>query len=150
MLHMDNHFSLVLALCILIISNSCICTHGNGLSSSVTMKSPPRPPATVNVGALLAYNTTMGRVAKQAIEMALEDVNNSPSLLNGTQLVLTMMDSNCSAFLGTAAGTVLSPSIGLMLFTWAFELPNLKQQVDALENLEMFMKLRILWSSFSC
>jgi len=107
MLHMDNHFSLVLALCILIISNSCICTHGNGLSSSVTMKSPPRPPATVNVGALLAYNTTMGRVAKQAIEMALEDVNNSPSLLNGTQLVLTMMDSNCSAFLGTAAALEL-------------------------------------------
>lgn len=108
MLHTGNHFSLVLGFCIFIISKSCICAHGheNGLSNSV-ITPPPRPPATVNVGALLAYNTTMGRVAKQAIEMAVEDVNNSPSLLNATQLLLTMMDSNCSAFIGTAAALEL-------------------------------------------
>ncbi|KAH9328311.1 hypothetical protein KI387_000419, partial [Taxus chinensis] len=64
-------------------------------------------PATVNVGALVAYNTTIGRVAKKAIELALEDVNNDETVLNGTQLVLTMMDSNCSAFIGTSAALEL-------------------------------------------
>jgi len=103
---MDNTFSLmpfvVLGFCILIISNSCICAYENESgSSSIPIRIPP--PVTVNVGALLAYNTTIGRVAKQAIELALEDVNNSPSLLSETRLVLTMMDSSCSAFIGTAA-----------------------------------------------
>ncbi|XP_057866287.2 glutamate receptor 3.3 isoform X3 [Cryptomeria japonica] len=64
-------------------------------------------PATVNVGALVAYNTTIGRVAKKAIELALEDINNDETLLNGTRLVLTMMDSNCSAFIGTSAALEL-------------------------------------------
>eukprot|EP01018_Ginkgo_biloba_P018050 Gb_20693 [translate_table: standard] len=67
-------------------------------------------PASVNVGALVAYNTTIGKVAKRAIQMALEDVNRNASVLNGTRLVLTMMDSNCSAFIGTAAEGNAIPS----------------------------------------
>ncbi|KAH9328287.1 hypothetical protein KI387_000395, partial [Taxus chinensis] len=74
----------------------CLCLAQNGAR-----------PATVNVGALVAYRTTIGRVAKKAIELALEDVNNSETVLNGTQLKLTMMDSNCSAFIGTSAALEL-------------------------------------------
>eukprot|EP01018_Ginkgo_biloba_P018042 Gb_41411 [translate_table: standard] len=64
-------------------------------------------PASVNVGALLAYNSIIGKVARIAIQLALEDVNRNTSVLNGTRLVLTMMDSNCSAFIGTAAALEL-------------------------------------------
>lgn len=60
-------------------------------------------PDVVNIGALVAYDSTIGKVAKKTIELALEDVNSDSSVLNGTRLELTMMDTNCSAFLGTAA-----------------------------------------------
>ncbi|GLJ46365.1 hypothetical protein SUGI_0977280 [Cryptomeria japonica] len=76
---------------------TCLCLTQNG-----------DRPATVNLGALAAYNSTIGRVAKKAIELALEDVNNDKTLLNRTRLVLTMMDSNCSAFIGTSAALELS------------------------------------------
>jgi ionotropic glutamate receptor len=48
----------------------------------------------VNVGALFAFNSAIGRVAKTAIELAVNDVNNNENLLNGTKLVLTMVDSS--------------------------------------------------------
>jgi ionotropic glutamate receptor len=54
----------------------------------------------VNVGALFAFNSAIGIVAKTAIELAVNDVNNNENLLNGTKLVLTMVDSNCNAFVG--------------------------------------------------
>ncbi|GLJ46345.1 hypothetical protein SUGI_0976910 [Cryptomeria japonica] len=74
----------------------CLCLAQNGAR-----------PATVNVGALVAYHTTIGRVAKKAIELAVEDVNNDKTVLNGTKLVLTMMDTNCTAFIGTSAALEL-------------------------------------------
>ncbi|GLJ46358.1 hypothetical protein SUGI_0977190 [Cryptomeria japonica] len=60
---------------------------------------------TVNVGALFAVNSAFGKMAKKAVELAVEDVNGNFSVLNGTKLVMTFMDSNCSTFLGTFAGT---------------------------------------------
>lgn len=74
----------------------CLCLAQNGTR-----------PATVHVGALVAYDTTIGRVAKKAIELAVEDVNKDKTVLNGTKLVLTMMDTNCSAFIGTSAALEL-------------------------------------------
>ncbi|GLJ46350.1 hypothetical protein SUGI_0977080 [Cryptomeria japonica] len=74
----------------------CLCLAQNGTR-----------PATVNVGALVAYDTTIGRVAKKAIELAVEDVNKDGTVLNGTKLVLTMMDTNCTAFIGTSAALEL-------------------------------------------
>ncbi|GLJ56035.1 hypothetical protein SUGI_1203140 [Cryptomeria japonica] len=61
-------------------------------------------PLVANVGALFAFDSTIGRVAKAAMELAVKDVNNNHSLLSGTKLELSMVDSNCSAFIGTAAG----------------------------------------------
>ncbi|XP_057858430.2 glutamate receptor 3.4 isoform X2 [Cryptomeria japonica] len=64
-------------------------------------------PEIINIGALLAYNTTIGDVARRAIELAVEDVNKNSSVLNGNRLVLSMVDSNCSAWIGTAAALEL-------------------------------------------
>eukprot|EP01018_Ginkgo_biloba_P018045 Gb_41412 [translate_table: standard] len=66
-----------------------------------------RRPAVVNVGALFAFKSTIGKVAKKAIELAVEDINGNTRVLNGTRLVLTMMDSNCSAFIGTSSALEL-------------------------------------------
>ncbi|XP_020582004.1 glutamate receptor 3.1-like isoform X2 [Phalaenopsis equestris] len=55
-------------------------------------------PATVNIGAILALNSTIGRVARVAINVAVKDVNSDPSVLRGTRLVVHQQDSNCNAF----------------------------------------------------
>lgn len=64
-------------------------------------------PAVVNVGAIFSFNSTIGRVAKVAIEAAVEDVNSNSSVLPGTKLVMQMQDSNCSGFLGMVGGRFL-------------------------------------------
>ncbi|CAL9753311.1 unnamed protein product [Musa acuminata subsp. burmannicoides] len=58
-----------------------------------------RPP-TVHIGALFSHNSTIGRVAKVAIDAAVSDVNADPSVLQGTKLVVEMQDSNCNSFIG--------------------------------------------------
>ncbi|XP_058220528.1 glutamate receptor 3.3 [Rhododendron vialii] len=57
-------------------------------------------PAVVNVGAIFSFNSTIGRVAKIAIEEAVKDVNSNSSVLPGTKIVVQMQNSNCSGFLG--------------------------------------------------
>lgn len=64
-------------------------------------------PDVVNVGAILSYDTIIGRAAKAAMEMAVDDVNKDPTVLNGTQVKLIMEDSNCSVFLGSMKGNSL-------------------------------------------
>ncbi|KAG6648271.1 hypothetical protein CIPAW_07G135700 [Carya illinoinensis] len=71
----------------------------SGLPSSFSKNVSSRP-AIVNIGALFTFNSTIGRVAKIAIEEAVKDVNSNSSILHGTKLVVTMHDSNCSGFLG--------------------------------------------------
>lgn len=63
-----------------------------------------RPP-TVHIGALFSHNSTIGRVAKVAIDAAVSDVNADPSVLQGTKLVAEMQDSNCNSFIGIVQGT---------------------------------------------
>ncbi|XP_075650001.1 glutamate receptor 3.3 [Castanea sativa] len=57
-------------------------------------------PAIVKIGAIFTFNSTIGRVAKIAMEEAVKDVNFNSSILPGTKLNLTMQDSNCSGFFG--------------------------------------------------
>ncbi|KAG6512174.1 glutamate receptor 3.1-like isoform X1 [Zingiber officinale] len=57
-------------------------------------------PATVHIGAIFSHNTTIGRVAKVAIDAAVSDINADPSILRGTKLVVEMQDSNCNNFIG--------------------------------------------------
>ena len=61
-------------------------------------------PASIAIAGLLAYNSTIGRAAKAALELAVRDVNNASVLGNDTQLVLNLGNTNCSAFQGAAAG----------------------------------------------
>ncbi|GFP92971.1 glutamate receptor 3.3 [Phtheirospermum japonicum] len=68
----------------------------NGLSASA---SSPRPKV-VNLGAILTFDSTIGRVAKIAIEEAVKDVNANLSVLKGTKLHVDIRNSNCSGFLG--------------------------------------------------
>ncbi|XP_026394731.1 glutamate receptor 3.2-like [Papaver somniferum] len=56
-------------------------------------------PAVVNIGAMYAVGTINGKVAKIAMEAAVQDVNSDPRVLRGSKLVLTLHDSNTSGFL---------------------------------------------------
>ncbi|KAL2999831.1 hypothetical protein AAZX31_09G180100 [Glycine max] len=58
-------------------------------------------PSTVNIGALMSFNSTVGRVAKVAIEAAVDDINSNATILNGTKLNISMLDTKLSTgFLG--------------------------------------------------
>ncbi|XP_059644990.1 glutamate receptor 3.6-like isoform X2 [Cornus florida] len=67
----------------------------NGVSTNVTTR-----PEVVNIGSIFFFNSTIGKVAKVAIEAAVEDVNSNPNVLGGTKLNLAMYDSNSSGFMG--------------------------------------------------
>ncbi|KAL9269001.1 Glutamate receptor 3.3-like protein [Drosera capensis] len=65
-----------------------------------TGKNVPRP-TEVNVGALFTFESTIGRVAKVAIQEAVKDVNDDPTILSHTKLNVIMRSSNCNGFIGT-------------------------------------------------
>lgn len=90
----------------------------SGLPSSFSKNVSSRP-AIVNIGALFTFNSTIGRVAKIAIEEAVKDVNSNSSILHGTKLVVTMHDSNCSGFLGMVEGT-LSYLVSCFIFFYFY------------------------------
>lgn len=69
-----------------------------GLSGRVRSSDTPEA---VNIGAVLSYGSPVGKAAKAAIEMAVDDVNADPDVLAGTRLDLTMEDTNCSPFVGS-------------------------------------------------
>lgn len=71
-----------------------------GLFSFGSSNNVSSRPAVVNIGALFTFDSTIGRVAKIAIEEAVKDVNSNFSILHGTKLVVKMHSSNCSGFLG--------------------------------------------------
>ncbi|KAG8364025.1 hypothetical protein BUALT_Bualt19G0083300 [Buddleja alternifolia] len=61
-------------------------------------------PDDVHIGAIFSFGTINGRVAKIAMNAAVEDVNSDPSILGGSKLVLSTHDSNYSGFLGIIGG----------------------------------------------
>jgi len=65
-------------------------------------------PSIVNIGALFHANSTIGKVAKIAVQEAVNDVNSNSTILNGTKLNLILGDSVCSGFLGFIQGTSTS------------------------------------------
>jgi hypothetical protein len=80
------------------ICSSFLCSDIKFLAGA--QKSPPA----IHIGALVSYDTVNGRAARKAIQMAVDNVNKDKNLLNNTELVLHMLDTNCSAFPGVAAG----------------------------------------------
>ncbi|KAF5454106.1 hypothetical protein F2P56_023794 [Juglans regia] len=72
----------------------------NGRFISTGTAASPRPDV-VNIGAILSFNTSVGKVAKLAIELAVDEVNSRTDVLNGTKLKLAMQDTKLSSgFLG--------------------------------------------------
>lgn len=69
----------------------------------------------VKIGAIFSFGTTNGRVARIAMEAAVQDVNSDPYLLGGRKLVLTLHDSNYSGFLGIIGGIYLSFFLTILL-----------------------------------
>eukprot|EP00252_Welwitschia_mirabilis_P010775 TRINITY_DN2428_c0_g1_i10.p1 TRINITY_DN2428_c0_g1~~TRINITY_DN2428_c0_g1_i10.p1 ORF type:complete len:535 (-),score=101.88 TRINITY_DN2428_c0_g1_i10:1004-2608(-) len=59
--------------------------------------------SSVNIGALFSVDSVIGRVAKTAIELAVDDVNSREDVLNGTRIQLFVLDSSCNVFVGTEA-----------------------------------------------
>ncbi|KAH9307568.1 hypothetical protein KI387_035479 [Taxus chinensis] len=53
-------------------------------------------PTILKIGALICLNSRTGKSIKMALELALEKVNEDPSLLYDTKLALLVSDSNCS------------------------------------------------------
>jgi len=74
----------------------------------------------VNIGAILSFNSSIGKVAKVAIEAAVNDVNSNPVVLNGTTLKITMQDTKLSSgFLGIVEGISFQTS-----FVCSFTISN--------------------------
>lgn len=71
-----------------------------GLFSSGNGVNVTSRPAVVNIGAIFTFDSTIGRVAKIAINEAVKDVNANSSILRGTKLAVKMTNSNCSGFVG--------------------------------------------------
>lgn len=61
-------------------------------------------PQVVNIGAIFSFKSVIGKAAKVAIEAAVEDINSSPDILQGTKLRLNMTDSNYSGFMAIVEG----------------------------------------------
>lgn len=72
--------------------------------SGFSMNGSTTRPATVYIGAIFSHNTTIGRVAKVAIDAAVRDVNADSSILQGTKLAVEMQDSNCNNLVGVVQG----------------------------------------------
>ncbi|GER29338.1 glutamate receptor [Striga asiatica] len=69
----------------------------NELSANASFSKRPK---IVNVGAIITLDSTIGRVAKIAIEEAVKDVNSNSTILKGTKLHVDIRNTNCSGFLG--------------------------------------------------
>ncbi|KAI4354179.1 hypothetical protein L6164_003071 [Bauhinia variegata] len=72
----------------------------NKISDTEMSKYIPTRPDVVSIGALFYFNSTIGMVAKVAIAAAVDDINSSPKVLNGTKLKISVQDANQDGFLG--------------------------------------------------
>ncbi|GLJ41446.1 hypothetical protein SUGI_0857810 [Cryptomeria japonica] len=61
----------------------------------------------INIGAIIAFDTVNGKIARTAIELTVEDVNRNSSVLNGTLLNIHIRDSTQDALTGASAALEL-------------------------------------------
>lgn len=96
---------------VLVLLNSGHCLDGLSTKNS-------KRPDVVNIGSILTFDSAIGKVAKVAMEAAIDDVNSNPVVLGGTKLKLTMHDANFSGFLGIVEG--ISSTLARLLFVHLF------------------------------
>ncbi|GLJ41421.1 hypothetical protein SUGI_0857380 [Cryptomeria japonica] len=58
----------------------------------------------INIGAIIAFDTVNGKIARTAIELAVEEVNRNTGVLNGTLLNIHIRGSTQDALTGASAG----------------------------------------------
>ncbi|XP_059643585.1 glutamate receptor 3.6-like isoform X2 [Cornus florida] len=90
----DQQFTMKL-IWVIVLMVFCNRYFSNGANINVSTR-----PEVVNIGSIFVFDSIIGKVAKVAIETAVEDVNSNPNVLGGTKLNLAMYDSNSSGFLG--------------------------------------------------
>ncbi|XP_027340391.1 glutamate receptor 3.7-like isoform X2 [Abrus precatorius] len=92
-------------------------------------------PASVNIGAVFAFDSVIGRAAEVAMEMAVSDVNADPRVLKGTKLNLIKRDAMCNAFLGSiGAFQVLEKGVAAIIGPQSSTVAHtVSQIVDALQ-----------------
>ncbi|GLJ41455.1 hypothetical protein SUGI_0858000 [Cryptomeria japonica] len=61
----------------------------------------------INIGAIMVLDTRTGKIAKTAIELAVEDVNQNTSILKDTVLNIDIRDSRQDALIGASAALEL-------------------------------------------
>jgi hypothetical protein len=79
----DNLITTMNKVWLLVLVVFCHGIFSNGVTNISTR------PDVVNVGAILSYKSIIGKVAKVAIEAAVEDVNSDSTVLAGTKIKLT-------------------------------------------------------------
>lgn len=77
----------------------CDGSSSSGLVTNVTTR-----PKVLNIGSIFTFDSVIGKIAKLAITIAVEDVNSNPHILNGTKLSLKMQNTKSSDFLGIVEG----------------------------------------------
>jgi len=82
-------------------------------------------PSIINIGAILSFNSTIGRVAKVAIEAAVDDINSNPKVLSGTKLNVSMLDTKSSpGFQKIVDFKCLSNTHHILFLLYTFSLKN--------------------------
>lgn len=76
----------------------------NGILSDAISHNVSTRPEVVKVGALICFDSMIGKIAKLAINAAVEDVNSNSTILKGTVLKVAMQDTKTSDFLGIVEG----------------------------------------------
>lgn len=87
-------------LALVVVQNFCF-------SAGISMNVVSTTPHVLNIGAVFSLKSTIGKVAKVAIEAAVEDVNSDPAILGGTKLKLTVHDTDYNGFVGMVEGKFL-------------------------------------------
>ncbi|KAL8120806.1 hypothetical protein AgCh_017839 [Apium graveolens] len=121
----------------------CLLYNGYHSSGADVIKRPQ----IVNIGSIFTLNSVIGKVAKVAVQAAIEDVNSSPLILHGTKLKLTMHDSNSSGFLAITDGklypyTTLSHPVVASVPFFIRTTQNDLYQMDAIADVISFYDWR--------
>ena len=59
----------------------------------------------MKIGALVPFNTTSGVFTLEAIQLAVQDINDAHDVMSGRELIVEILDSGCNPVLGAASGT---------------------------------------------
>ncbi|GAB4825159.1 hypothetical protein Ancab_008034 [Ancistrocladus abbreviatus] len=93
-------------------------------------------PKSMNIGALFAFNSAIGRAMKTGIEATVHDINSNSSILPGTKLNLILHDINCSRFFGMVQALwLMEKDMAPMIGPQSSGITHFMSQMYAIANL---------------